>query len=186
MLAVVLKIVGPPLFILPAIAAQSLMPELAVPPNSPQYTYAALSLQFLPVGLMGLMIAAMFSATMSTLSGDYNVMASVITEDIYRRLFDKDASQKRWYRRPYRDFGGWHTHHRHWHQPHRVCPEGVVRGDGDRLRFVRRSDADTDARRTSKPPSHMAWCSRRHRRRIRFGPLFLSLQNIRLVGPAGY
>jgi uncharacterized sodium:solute symporter family permease YidK len=29
------------------------------------------------------------------LSGDYNVMASVITEDIYRRLFDKEASQKR-------------------------------------------------------------------------------------------
>jgi Na+/proline symporter len=32
---------------------------------------------------------------MSTLSGDYNVMASVITEDIYRRLFDKEASQRR-------------------------------------------------------------------------------------------
>jgi hypothetical protein len=44
---------------------------------------------------MGLMIAAMFSATMSTLSGDYNVIASVMTEDIYRRLFHKDASQKR-------------------------------------------------------------------------------------------
>jgi hypothetical protein len=44
---------------------------------------------------MGLMIAAMFSATMSTLSGDYNVMASVITEDIYRRLINKEASQRR-------------------------------------------------------------------------------------------
>ena len=95
MLAVVLKLLGPPLFILPAMAARSLMPELLQPPNSPQFTYAALSLKFLPAGLMGLMIAAMFSATMSTLSGDYNVMASVITEDIYRRLFDKDASQRR-------------------------------------------------------------------------------------------
>ncbi|HEV8367306.1 MAG TPA: sodium:solute symporter family protein [Pyrinomonadaceae bacterium] len=95
MLAVALKIVGPPLFILPAMAARSLMPELMQPPNSPQFTYAALSLKFLPAGLMGLMIAAMFSATMSTLSGDYNVMASVITEDIYRRLFDKEASQRR-------------------------------------------------------------------------------------------
>jgi len=76
-------------------AARSLMPELLQPPNSPQYTYAALSLKFLPAGLMGLMIAAMFSATMSTLSGDYNVMASVITEDIYRRLFDKEATQRR-------------------------------------------------------------------------------------------
>jgi SSS family transporter len=95
MLAVALKLIGPPLFILPAMAARSLMPELMQPPNSPQYAYAALSLRFLPAGLMGLMIAAMFSATMSTLSGDYNVMASVITEDIYRRLFDKEASQKR-------------------------------------------------------------------------------------------
>jgi len=95
LLAMALKIVGPPLFILPAMAARSLMPELMTPPNSPQYTYAALSLRYLPAGLMGLMIAAMFSATMSTLSGDYNVMASVITEDIYRRLFDKNASQKR-------------------------------------------------------------------------------------------
>jgi SSS family transporter len=94
-LAVALKVVGPPLFILPAMAARSLMPELMQPPNSPQYTYAALSLKYLPAGLMGLMIAAMFSATMSTLSGDYNVMASVITEDIYRRLFDKEASQRR-------------------------------------------------------------------------------------------
>ena len=95
LLAVGLKILGPPLFILPAMAARSLMPELLQPPNSPQYTYAALSLKYLPAGLMGLMIAAMFSATMSTLSGDYNVMASVITEDIYRRLFDKEATQKR-------------------------------------------------------------------------------------------
>ena len=95
MLAVALKIIGPPLFILPAMAARTLLPELMTPPNSPQYTYAALSLKFLPVGLMGLMVAAMFSATMSTLSGDYNVMASVITEDIYRRLFDKNATQKR-------------------------------------------------------------------------------------------
>lgn len=94
-LAVALKIVGPPLFILPAMAARGLMPELMRPPNSPQFTYAALSLRFLPAGLMGLMIAAMFSATMSTLSGDYNVMASVITEDIYRRLFDRGASQRR-------------------------------------------------------------------------------------------
>lgn len=95
LLAVFLMVVGPPLFILPAIAARTLMPELLIPPNSPQYTYAALALEFLPAGLMGLIIAAMFSATMSTLSADYNVMASVITEDVYRRLIDPQASQRR-------------------------------------------------------------------------------------------
>ena len=96
MLAVGLKIIGPPLFILPAMAARTLMPELMVPPNSPQYTYAALALEFLPAGLMGLMIAAMFSATMSTLSADYNVMASVITEDFYRRLIDPAQVNEDW------------------------------------------------------------------------------------------
>jgi solute:Na+ symporter, SSS family len=95
MLAAALMFVGPPLFILPAMAARSLMPELMQPPNSPQLTYAVLALRFLPAGLVGLMIAAMFSATMSTLSGDYNVMASVITQDIYQRLFDKSAKPQR-------------------------------------------------------------------------------------------
>jgi SSS family solute:Na+ symporter len=51
-LGVVLKIVGPPLFILPALAARTLMPELLEPPNSPQYTYAALAVAYLPAGLM--------------------------------------------------------------------------------------------------------------------------------------
>ena len=95
MLGAALMFMGPPLFILPAMAARNLMPELMQPPNSPQYAYAALTLRFLPAGLMGLMIAAMFSATMSTLSGDYNVMASVVTKDIYHRLIDKGASERR-------------------------------------------------------------------------------------------
>ena len=94
-LATVLKIVGPPLFLLPAMAARHLMPELMRPPNSPQYAYAALSLKYLPPGLLGLMIAAMFSATMSTLSGDFNVVASVLTEDLYRRLVNPVASDKK-------------------------------------------------------------------------------------------
>jgi SSS family solute:Na+ symporter len=94
-LAVALKIVGPPLFILPALAARTLMPELMQPPNSPQYTYAALAVAYLPAGLMGLMIAAMFSATMSTLSGDYNAMASVLTGDVYQRMVNPRASERR-------------------------------------------------------------------------------------------
>jgi SSS family transporter len=94
-LAAGLMALSPPLFLLPAIAARILLPELMTPPNSPQYTYAMLALRFLPAGLMGLMIAAMFSATMSTLSGDYNVVASVITKDIYQRLFNKQASERR-------------------------------------------------------------------------------------------
>jgi solute:Na+ symporter, SSS family len=93
-LGAALMIVGPPLFILPALAARTLMPELLEPPNSPQYTYAALAVAYLPAGLMGLMIAAMFSATMSTLSGDYNAMASVLTGDVYHRMIHPRASER--------------------------------------------------------------------------------------------
>jgi len=44
--------------------------------------------------MLGLVVAAMFAATMSTLSGDYNVCASVLTHDIYQRLFRPNASEK--------------------------------------------------------------------------------------------
>ena len=43
---------------------------------------------------MGLMIAAMFSATMSTLSGDYNAMAGVLTGDVYHRIVNPRASER--------------------------------------------------------------------------------------------
>ena len=74
-------------------AARRLMPELLQPPNSPQYTYAALALKYLPAGLMGLMIAAMFSATMSTLSGDYNVMAE--RHDRETSIVDREPAGER-------------------------------------------------------------------------------------------
>jgi Na+/proline symporter len=40
----------------------------------------------LPLGMVGLMMAAMFSATASTISGQLNVFSSVLTQDIYRPL----------------------------------------------------------------------------------------------------
>ncbi len=40
----------------------------------------------LPIGMVGLMMAAMFSATASMISGQLNVFSSVLTHDIYRPL----------------------------------------------------------------------------------------------------
>ena len=42
--------------------------------------------------MLGLVIAGMFSATMSMLSSDYNVCAGVLTNDVYRRLLRSSAS----------------------------------------------------------------------------------------------
>jgi uncharacterized sodium:solute symporter family permease YidK len=41
-----------------------------------------------------MVIAAMFSATMSTLAGDCNAMSSVLTNDFYKRYINKGSSDK--------------------------------------------------------------------------------------------
>ena len=56
--------------------------------------YALLCRKVLPVGMIGMVIAAMFSATMSTLAGHFNAVASVMTNDLYRR-FDPNATPRR-------------------------------------------------------------------------------------------
>jgi len=89
-LVIVLQIIGPPLMFLPAMAARKFLPDLA---ESAQ-AYPALCLHLLPVGMVGLVTAAMFSATLSMLSGDYNVCASVLTNDVYRRMIRPNATQK--------------------------------------------------------------------------------------------
>ena len=40
------------------------------------------------------MLAAMFSATMSSLSGLFNMHAAVVSKDIYQTLFKKRSSEK--------------------------------------------------------------------------------------------
>lgn len=89
LLAAALHVAGPPLFYLPVMLSRDLLAGL----DNSRDAYAAMSLELLPVGLMGVMVTAMFAATMSTLSSEYNVLASVATHDIYARLFRPDASE---------------------------------------------------------------------------------------------
>jgi len=86
---VILNTVGPPLMFIPAMAAKQFLgdiPDIEV--------YPRLCAVLLPAGMLGLVVAAMFSATMSMLSSDYNACASVLTNDVYRRLIRKNASQR--------------------------------------------------------------------------------------------
>ena len=56
------------------------------------YILAAQSV--LPPGVLGLMVAAMFSATASMVSSQLNVFAGVFTNDFYRALFHPQASER--------------------------------------------------------------------------------------------
>ena len=88
-----LLFLGPPLFFFPAMAARIFHP--GIPDADLNGVYAIVCREVLPVGLMGLVIAGMFSATMSTLAGFYNAIASVVTNDFYVRVLNPSASAKR-------------------------------------------------------------------------------------------
>src|SRR5690606_27964370 len=49
----------------------------------------------IPTGLLGLIISAILSAAMSTISSGMNASATVFTEDIYKRYFNRNASEPR-------------------------------------------------------------------------------------------
>lgn len=89
----VLCLIGTPIFFLPAMAARQFFPDLS--PDESEKIYATICTTLLPAGALGLMVAAMFSATMSSLSGDYNAVAAVLTNDVYKRLIHPTASDRR-------------------------------------------------------------------------------------------
>jgi Na+/proline symporter len=87
--------VTPILFVVPPLAARVVLPEVLDSATGEHETaYVAIAARLLPSGLLGMMLAAMFSATMSSLNSEYNVMAGVVTNDIYKRLFRPEASAK--------------------------------------------------------------------------------------------
>ncbi|MCC5927779.1 MAG: sodium/solute symporter [Cyclobacteriaceae bacterium] len=86
----VLFFIFPIFFLMPAIAATQIFPELP----DPEMAYVAVAVKLLPSGLMGLMLAAIFSATMSSLNSEFNVMSGVLTNDIYKRMLHKEGSDK--------------------------------------------------------------------------------------------
>jgi Na+/proline symporter len=69
---------------------RSIWPGLANPQES---SYALAALTLLPSGLVGIMLAAMFSATMSSISGLLNLHASIISRDIFPTLFPRRAGE---------------------------------------------------------------------------------------------
>src|SRR5690606_7061692 len=77
-------------WILVALAALVLYPEL----EDRELGYPKLMLDFLPVGLLGLVVASLVAAFMSTISTNINWGASYLTNVLYRRFIDPDASQQ--------------------------------------------------------------------------------------------
>jgi SSS family solute:Na+ symporter len=77
-----LYLVWPLVLFFPMWAAPILLPNLAKPDQS----YALLATTLLPAGLVGLVLAGMFSHTMAMTSSDANAISSVVVRDIIPAL----------------------------------------------------------------------------------------------------
>ena len=62
--------------------------------NDTNYVFLTFVTQQLPVGFVGLVIAVIFGAAMSTSSGEINSLATVTMVDFYQRFVKKDGSDK--------------------------------------------------------------------------------------------
>lgn len=77
-------------WILVALVALAIYPDL----EDRELGYPRLMLDFLPVGVLGLVVASLLAAFMSTMSTLINWSASYMTNDLYARFMRPKASQK--------------------------------------------------------------------------------------------
>lgn len=60
--------------------------------NDVNYVFPIFVIENMPAGVIGLIIAAIFAAAMSTISAELNALSTATTMDFYKRYFAKDAS----------------------------------------------------------------------------------------------
>ncbi|MGD7789028.1 sodium:solute symporter family protein [Propionibacteriaceae bacterium Y1700] len=82
MLSSGIYIVWPLVLFFPMWAAPLLLPDLA----EPTHVYAIMTRDFLPAGLVGLVVAAVFAHTMAMTTSDANAVSSVVTRDLLPRV----------------------------------------------------------------------------------------------------
>jgi len=63
-------------------------------PSDTNYVFLAFVVKYLPAGLVGLVLAAVFAASMSASSAELNALASATVVDVYRRLLRPGAEEK--------------------------------------------------------------------------------------------
>jgi len=60
--------------------------------NDVNYVFPTFVLENMPIGVIGLLIAAIFAAAMSSISAELNSLATATTIDFYRRLYKPEAT----------------------------------------------------------------------------------------------
>ena len=96
--ASLLFFLGVAVWMLPSMAARVLYPdlsEIAVGLKNPsEAAFVVMCMKVLPHGLIGLLLAAVFAATMSSLDSSYNVMGAILVEDVYHKMINPKATTR--------------------------------------------------------------------------------------------
>jgi solute:Na+ symporter, SSS family len=85
-----LMLIMPPVFFFPGLAARVLLPDLA----NAKEVYALISMKILPIGMMGFVLSAVISSTMSTLGSEFNTLSGVLTRDFYKKKIKPEMTEK--------------------------------------------------------------------------------------------
>jgi Na+/proline symporter len=101
-LAALLALSVPLVFGIPPLVAKVYWPDLSqvdffkpfIGKNPQDLVFVGLVFKLLPHGLIGVFIAAMLAATMTTLSTVYNMVSSIISHDMYKGVMKPDLSDK--------------------------------------------------------------------------------------------
>lgn len=83
-----LKILPPFLFMMPGIFCHILQPKL----KSPDEAFLTMLASYMPVGMLGLMIAVIAATSVAGVSGGLNAFSTIFTMDVYQRHFHPEAS----------------------------------------------------------------------------------------------
>ena len=89
MFAAFLKMLMPVIVVLPGVAAVLLAPDL----ETPDKAYPTV-MTLLPVGLKGLVFAALIAAIVSSLASMMNSISTIFTMDLYKHLGNHDKSER--------------------------------------------------------------------------------------------
>ncbi len=86
-----------PIWMIPAVAATYFHPDLATEfpmlNNPNEAAYVAMAQTLLPAGLLGLLVCAIFAATLTTINTFLNVSSGAFVRNFYIRVINKGASE---------------------------------------------------------------------------------------------
>lgn len=99
-MAAILMFIGPIIWFIPALAARVIQPEglsevfPSLGDRAYEGAYIFMGMETMPVGMLGLLLCALFAATISSMDTGLNRNAGIIVKNFYNPIFRKKASPK--------------------------------------------------------------------------------------------